>query len=138
MRSRENERAVCKRVVLVNVPSFRFFVPLFIFLYPRSGFGGPGFCALVPVFWGPGTSAKTISLETTLLRSPGEGIISLMICCRGAVVCPLFCKPWLPNRVRDALPSRDRVEVLSVALNRDWCDYSCDKGVWRDTFLRTP
>ena len=32
-------------------------------LYPRSGF-----CALVPIFWGQGTSAKTTPLD--LLRTP--------------------------------------------------------------------
>ena len=63
----ETKGRFCKRVVLANVPSFRFLVPSFRFLYPRSDFWyrrsvflSPRssfwysrfvFCTLVPV-WG--------------------------------------------------------------------------------------
>ena len=67
---------VCKRVVLANVPSFRFFVLSFRVLYPRSGFGVPLCCCFVPslrVLGVQGTSTKTTLLETTLLRAPEIG-----------------------------------------------------------------
>ena len=48
------------------------FCTLVSFLYPRSGFWGPGTRFLYPRsgFGSPGTSAKTTLLETTLLRTP--------------------------------------------------------------------
>ena len=42
----ETKGRFCKRVLLANVPSFRFLEPSLRFLYPRSGFGG----SVVPVF----------------------------------------------------------------------------------------
>ena len=58
--SRGTKGRFCKRAVLANVPSFRFLVPSFCFLYPLSGFGTivPYFCTLVPVFGLRGSSAK--------------------------------------------------------------------------------
>ena len=60
-----------KRVVLVNVPSFRFSFRGNLRMYPRSSFrsGGTSKRTLVPVFRSGGTSAKTTLLETTLLGS---------------------------------------------------------------------
>ena len=61
-----------KRVVLANVPSFRFLVPGNIRMYPRSGFWCRGNIRTFPRsgFGYRGTSAKTTLLETTLLRTP--------------------------------------------------------------------
>ena len=59
-------------VVLANMPSFRFFVPWFRCLYPRSSFWyrRSVLCTLVPVLGVQGTSAKTRLLEATLVRTP--------------------------------------------------------------------
>ena len=64
-----------KRVVLANVPSFRFSFRGNIRTYPRSGFRSRGRfeCTLVPVFVPGGTSAKTTLFKfwkTTLLATP--------------------------------------------------------------------
>ena len=69
---RETKGRFCKRVVLANVPSFRFLVPSFLFLYPLFQFLVPSFRFLYPQagFWYRGTSVKTTLLETTLVRTP--------------------------------------------------------------------
>ena len=65
---KETKGLFCKRVVLANVPSFRFLVPSFRLLYPHSGFGAV--VPFIPVFWYRRTSAKATLLKTTLLRTP--------------------------------------------------------------------
>ena len=80
LRCREETKGrVCKRLVLANVTPFGF-------LYlrstcctpePRPGFWyrRSFFCTLAPVLGVQGTSAKTTLLETTLLRTPGIGLV---------------------------------------------------------------
>ena len=58
---KETKGRLCKRAIVANVPSFRFMIPSFWFLYPRSSFGGPG------------TSAKATLLETTLFQRTVKG-----------------------------------------------------------------
>ena len=66
-----DKRAVSKRLVLANVPSFRFSFRGNMRTYPRSGFSFQGSIRtyLRSGFRSGGTSAKTTLLETTLLGS---------------------------------------------------------------------
>ena len=76
---------LCKSVVLANAPSFRFFVPLFRFfvpvfgvvvpfLYPHSGFGGPGNIRQNHPFETQGKSQNEKAKEIEKARILGSGL----------------------------------------------------------------
>ena len=80
--SREETRGqFCKRVVLANVPSFRFLFWGNMRTYPGSGFrsGGTSECTLVPVFVLGEHPPKPPFWKTTLLATPEfhQGFLTL-------------------------------------------------------------
>ena len=71
----ETKEGFCKRVVLVNVPSVRLFVPSFLVWYPPSVFGVRRSVFVVPSFrflGVQGTSVKPPLWEANLLLTPKD------------------------------------------------------------------